>query len=186
MKSSWLRREAGSTSSSPNGNRPIDRPSGTLAGRQYFRLLSLLSGSKIDEELGAFSIISRRVARAFLKFQERDRHYLMILYWLGFEATTIEYDREIRTIGQSSYSLRKLIVMGLSGMFFSTTRLLHWVIYGGLILPLPEPACPVLRHSMVHRRLGTGVDEPHRRAARGGRAHHPQRRDNGALCRQDL
>jgi dolichol-phosphate mannosyltransferase len=105
-----------------------------VASRQYFRLLSFLSGSKFDEELGAFSIISRRVVRAFLKFQERDRHYLMILYWLGFEATTIEYDREVRAVGESSYSLKKLIVMGLSGMFFSTTRLLHWVIYSGFIL----------------------------------------------------
>jgi glycosyltransferase involved in cell wall biosynthesis len=105
-----------------------------VAGRQYFRLLSFLTGSKFDEELGAFSIISRRVVKAFLTFHERDRHYLMILYWLGFEATTIEYDREIRSIGESSYSLKKLIVMGLSGIFFSTTKLLTWVIYGGFIL----------------------------------------------------
>jgi glycosyltransferase involved in cell wall biosynthesis len=105
-----------------------------LAGRQYFRLLSFLSGSRFDEELGAFSILSRRVAKAFLQFRERDRHYLMILYWLGFEATTVEYDREIRSIGKSSYSLKKLIFLGLSGMFFATTRLLHWVIYGGFVL----------------------------------------------------
>jgi dolichol-phosphate mannosyltransferase len=106
----------------------------SLAGRLYFRLLSLLSGSKFDEELGAFSIISRRVVQAFLRFRERDRHYLMILYWLGFEATTIEYDRQIRSVGESSYGIRKLILMGLSGMFFTTTKLLHWVVYVGFAL----------------------------------------------------
>src|SRR5258708_5275679 len=34
-----------------------------LAGRQYFRLLSFLSGSRFDEELGGFSILSRQVAK---------------------------------------------------------------------------------------------------------------------------
>jgi dolichol-phosphate mannosyltransferase len=106
----------------------------TVLGRLYFRLLGLLSGLDIDPELGAFSVISRRVADAFLTFRERDRHYLLILYWLGFETATIEYDRAARTVGTSAYTVGRLIHMGLSGMFFSTTRLLHWVIYTGLAL----------------------------------------------------
>ena len=61
--------------------RPAVRDFGS---RLYFRLLSLLSGYAIDHEIGAFSLISRRVVEAFLKFRERDRQYLMILYWLGF------------------------------------------------------------------------------------------------------
>ncbi len=106
----------------------------TIAGRVYFRLLGLLSGCWIDAEVGAFSIISRRVVQAFLEFRERDRHYLMILRWLGFDSTTIEYDRAARTIGRSSYSLTRLFNFGLAGVFFTTTRLLHWVIYVGLAL----------------------------------------------------
>jgi len=111
--------------------RPAVRDFGS---RLYFRLLSLLSGYPIDHELGAFSLISRRVVDAFVKFRERDRQYLMILYWLGFEATTIEYDRAARTIGRSGYGLGKLMALGLSGMVFMTTRLLHWVVYVGLAL----------------------------------------------------
>jgi glycosyltransferase involved in cell wall biosynthesis len=111
--------------------RPAVRDFGS---RLYFRLLSLLSGYPIDHELGAFSLISRRVVDAFVKFRERDRQYLMILYWLGFETTTIEYDRAARTIGRSGYGLGKLMALGLSGMVFMTTRLLHWVVYVGLAL----------------------------------------------------
>jgi glycosyltransferase involved in cell wall biosynthesis len=106
----------------------------TIGSRLYFRLLSLLSGSTIDDELGAFSLVSRRVVEAFLRFRERDRLYLPILHWLGFETTTIEYDRAVRPVGNSSYSIGKLIALGLSGMFFMTTRLLHWVVYAGLVL----------------------------------------------------
>jgi glycosyltransferase involved in cell wall biosynthesis len=85
-----------------------------------------------DGELGTFSIVSRRVIEAFLQFSERDRHYLMILHAIGFESSAIAYDRDIRRAGKSSYTLRKLIAHALSGMFFSTTRLLHWVIYAGI------------------------------------------------------
>ncbi len=82
--------------------RPAVRDFGS---RLYFRLLSLLAGYAIDPELGAFSLISRRVVDAFVKFREPDRQYLMILYWLGFEATAIEYDRAARTIGRSGHGL---------------------------------------------------------------------------------
>jgi hypothetical protein len=40
----------------------------------------------------------------------------------------------MRTAGESSYTFRKLVALGLAGMFFTTTRLLHWVVYLGLVL----------------------------------------------------
>jgi dolichol-phosphate mannosyltransferase len=104
------------------------------ANRCYFALLGFVSGRKFDGELGTFSIISRRVMRAFLQFRERDRHYLMVLYAIGFEWSVIEYERDARLIGESSYNFRQLLTHALSGLFFTTTRLLHWVIYAGILL----------------------------------------------------
>jgi glycosyltransferase involved in cell wall biosynthesis len=100
----------------------------------YFRFLEKVSGHRFDGELGAFSLISRRVIDAYLQFRERERHYLMILYDLGFETRTIEYERASRTIGKSSYDLSKLVVHALSGMLFTTTRVLHGVIYAGVAM----------------------------------------------------
>ena len=120
----------------------------SIGSRLYFRLLSLLSGSAIDDELGAFSLVSRRVVEAFLKFRERDRLYMLILHWLGFETTTIEYDRDVRAVGNSSYSIGKLIALGLSGMFFMTTRLLHWVVYAGLALA--GSSCLLALYFIIH------------------------------------
>jgi glycosyltransferase involved in cell wall biosynthesis len=53
--------------------------------RLYFRLLNLMTGASLDGSYGSFSIISRKVVEAFLQFRERDRHYLLVLHWLGFE-----------------------------------------------------------------------------------------------------
>lgn len=107
-----------------------------LYNRAYFKLLGLAARRQFDGELGAFSIVSRRVIDAYLRFNERDRHYLMVLDWLGFETATIEYRRDSRAVGTSSYSFAKLLSLALSGLFFTTTRLLHWVIYTGVALAL--------------------------------------------------
>jgi dolichol-phosphate mannosyltransferase len=107
-----------------------------LANRLYFRMLSWIAGWRFDGELGSFSLISRRVMDAFLQFQERSRHYLMILYAVGYESRTIEYERAARPIGESGYNLTKLLELALSGVMFSTTRLLHWVTYAGISLAM--------------------------------------------------
>jgi glycosyltransferase involved in cell wall biosynthesis len=102
--------------------------------RAYFALLGFIAHQTFDGEIGAFSIISRRVIDAFLQFPERQRHYVMILQSIGFERASIDYKREARAVGESAYTLRKLISHALGGVLFSTTRLLYWVIYLGLAL----------------------------------------------------
>ena len=104
--------------------------------RLYFRALSWMSGRRFDGELGAFSLISRRVMDAFLCFHERGRHYLMILYAVGYDSRTVEYERAPRQIGESGYSLSNLLSHALAGLMFSTTRMLRWSIYAGGILAI--------------------------------------------------
>src|SRR5215212_8738335 len=77
--------------------------------RMYFRGLSVFSGASIDGQYGTFSLISRPVVDAFLRFKDKDRHYLFILYWLGFRTTSVDYEPAPRLAGESSYSLRTLI-----------------------------------------------------------------------------
>lgn len=103
-----------------------------LASRLYFRLINVFASIPNDGEFGSFSIISRKVIDAFLELQDRDRHYLFILHWLGFRTTTIEYEHQARFSGTSSYNLRRLVEHALGGLFFQTTVLLRWIVYLGL------------------------------------------------------
>jgi len=105
-----------------------------LGNRLYFRVLSWIAGRRFDGELGSFSLISRRVMDAFLRFHEQGRHYLMILFAIGFDVRTVEYERATRRVGESGYSFSKLMSLAVSGLVFSTTRVLHWVIYAGLAM----------------------------------------------------
>jgi polyisoprenyl-phosphate glycosyltransferase len=105
-----------------------------LAAALYFRALGAMSNRRFDGEFGAFSILSRPVIDAFLRFQDRDRHYLFILYWLGFDAVAIEYEHAARHSGASSYSLRALLRHAFNGIVFQTTTVLRWIVYFGFMI----------------------------------------------------
>jgi dolichol-phosphate mannosyltransferase len=105
-----------------------------LAARVYFRLLSATSEARIDPAHGTFSIISRKVVDAYVRFQDKDRHYLFILYWLGFDAASIEYEHAARAEGRSGYGLRTLLTHAIGGLFFQTTVLLRWILYLGFVI----------------------------------------------------
>ena len=106
------------------------------SGKLYFRLLSVLCGVEFLPDFGSFSLISRKVARVFGRFGEIDRHYNFILLWLGFERKTMTYERDSRLNGSSSYTLRALLDLAVSGIFFQTTIFLKWVIQGGLAISI--------------------------------------------------
>ncbi|HEU0316945.1 MAG TPA: glycosyltransferase family 2 protein, partial [Solirubrobacteraceae bacterium] len=91
------------------------------AGRAYFRLLNLVAGTDIDRSYGTFSIIARKVADAYLEFRDRDRHYLFILYWLGFNQAAIDFPAGPRHSGESSYRMGALLRHALDGLMFQTT-----------------------------------------------------------------
>jgi glycosyltransferase involved in cell wall biosynthesis len=107
-----------------------------VASRAYFTLMNFFTGTSIDAGHGSFSIVSRKVVDAFVAFKDHDRHYLFVLYWLGFDRASIEYQHAARPSGGSSYTLRRLLSHAVGGMFFQTTVLLRWVVYFGFTLSL--------------------------------------------------
>jgi polyisoprenyl-phosphate glycosyltransferase len=102
-----------------------------IASRIFFRLLGAFNELRMDGSFGSFSLISRPVIDAFLRFQDKDRHYLLILRWLGFRVGWIEFTHGERHAGASAYGWRALAGHALGGMFFQTTVLLHWIVYAG-------------------------------------------------------
>ena len=107
-----------------------------VAAKVYFRLLKFVTGMSVDGTYGTFSMLSRKVIDKFLLFDEKERHYLFILRWLGFRIGTIDYEHQQRFAGQSSYSIRTLFRHAVDGLFFQATVLLRWIIILGLLYAL--------------------------------------------------
>ena len=109
-------------------------------GRMYFKVLNTVMGTSIDGRYGTFSILNRKVVDAYLSLGERDRHYLFVLHWLGFEQGTMDFDHGARAAGTSSYTMGRLLQHAVSGVFFQTTNLLLYIVYLGFFVA----ACGVL------------------------------------------
>ncbi len=117
------------------GARAID-PAGpirSLLNAFYYRVLSLLSGYRIEPGQGTFSAITRHVADAYLSLGDLDRPYRLVLDWLGFSVSRVEFGRLARQDGQSTYTLWRLLRFALSGVVFQSTRLLYASIAIGAV-----------------------------------------------------
>jgi glycosyltransferase involved in cell wall biosynthesis len=111
----------------------VTSPLRRIIGSLYYRTLALITGVYIDTRQGTFSLVSRRVVDAVLGFRDVDRNYIFLLQWLAFPSATIEYRRDKRHAGKSSYTFDKLVAHALSGLVFQTTVLLRYVVYLGFL-----------------------------------------------------
>jgi dolichol-phosphate mannosyltransferase len=105
-----------------------------VAGALYRKLANLLAGTDVDPHLTNLSVVSRPVVSEFLRLQDRERQYILILLWLGFEHAVVDVDQDERFAGGSSYSFGELLRVAVDGIFFQTTRLLRWIVYAGFIV----------------------------------------------------
>ncbi len=87
----------------------------------YSRLAAAVTGLEADKSLGPVIAISSRTVPYVNSFRE-DAHILQILRWLSLPHTTIEYVRQTRNIGRSSYTLTKRISHAIRGLAFSANR----------------------------------------------------------------
>lgn len=100
----------------------------------YFRLLNSFAQSTIDGSCATFSVLSRPVVEAYLTLNDSSRHYLFILFWLGFKRQSIEYEHGSRLHGESSYNFSKLVQHAMQGIYFQSNKLLELIVWLGLSL----------------------------------------------------
>jgi dolichol-phosphate mannosyltransferase len=105
-----------------------------VANRAYFLLRRALVGVALETEHSNLSMISAKARSAFLSVNDAHRNFLLILYWLGFDRASIEFDHGPRYAGRSSYTLRSLLRVAIDGLFFHTTVVLRWIVYLGFAI----------------------------------------------------
>jgi polyisoprenyl-phosphate glycosyltransferase len=104
------------------------------AGRLYFRVRNFFMRMDMSTEYNTLSLLSRKVVDAFLDVRDRDRQYMLIVHWLGFDRATLTVEHSERHAGKSSYTTRQLVQVAIEGFFFETTILLRWIVYLGFAL----------------------------------------------------
>ena len=102
---------------------------------RFFNLIFnfLVQNKSIESSnnIGSFSLISRKVIEAFKQYNDYQFHYLMVLRWLGFKKSYIEVTHNNRLEGKSSYNLKKLLSHALVAIIYQSDKLLRLSIYMG-------------------------------------------------------
>lgn len=115
-------------------NRQSDSFMKRASAEMFYRLHNKISNPKIEENVGDFRLMSRRVVDELKKLPERHLFMKGLLSWVGFDSTVVEYTRDERSAGNTKFNGWKLWNLALEGITsFSTIPLRVWTYLGMIV-----------------------------------------------------
>ena len=98
----------------------------------FYRILGSVSSVHIPWDTGDFRLMDRKVVHELRSMPERTRFLRGLIPWLGFRQIGIPIDRGAREVGETTYTLRKLVNLALDGLLsFSVAPLYMVPVVGG-------------------------------------------------------
>lgn len=77
----------------------------TFLANQFYRLANHLMDTPLTDGVSEFRLFSKKAVNAILSLKEYNRFSKGIFSWIGFREKIIEYENQVREIGQTKYSL---------------------------------------------------------------------------------
>ncbi|WP_434637897.1 glycosyltransferase family 2 protein [Sulfurimonas sp. NW7] len=113
----------------------VDRTTDSVAKRIsaefFYKIHNKISDIEIPHNVGDYRLMSRRVVNELKKLPESQRFMKGLFAWLGFKTAVVEYKRDARIAGDSSFNGWKLWNFALDGITsFSTAPLRVWLYIG--------------------------------------------------------
>ncbi|MBV8037095.1 glycosyltransferase family 2 protein [Roseateles sp.] len=104
-----------------------------LGTNLFYSIVNASSQLQIPPDAGDFRMLDRRVVAALNALPERNRFMKGLYAWVGFRTEFLSYTPLARTAGSSSFSMRRLIRLALTGVTaFSNLPLRIWSGLGAL------------------------------------------------------
>jgi len=100
----------------------------------FYRILGALSSVDIPWDTGDFRLIDRKVLEALARMPEKSRFLRGQIPWLGFRQIGIPIERGAREIGESTYTLRKLLTLAMDGLLGFSVSPLYFIPMIGAVL----------------------------------------------------
>ncbi|KXF82731.1 glycosyltransferase family 2 protein [Enterovibrio coralii] len=139
----------------------VDRSSDTFSKRVtaslFYKFHNSIARPEIPDNVGDFRLISRRVVKAIQLLPENQRFMKGIFSWVGFKTAVVEYTRQPRAAGETSFNGWRLWNFALEGITsFSTAPLRVWLYLGVLLSTIAF----VYGSVIIIRTMMSGVDLP--------------------------
>ena len=99
----------------------------------YYKVLEKM-GVEIVNNHADFRLMSQRVCKEFLKYNETNLFLRGIVPQLGFKSTTVGYERKERTAGESKYPLKKMLALAWNGITSFSVKPLKMITFFGTLI----------------------------------------------------
>lgn len=123
----------------------------------FYRVINLLSDTKIPKDTGDFRLMDKKVVEVLKQMKERHRFMKGIFAWVGFNQTGIPYVRKPRVSGQSKFNFIKLSALALEGITSFSVRPLKLASFFGFFTSV---VAFVYGSYIIIRSLINGSDVP--------------------------
>ena len=104
--------------------------------RVFYRAMGSIGTIDIPENVGDFRLLSHRAVEALRRFPERTRFMKGLFAWIGFPTIEIEYDRDGRHAGTTTWNYWRLWNFALEGITSFSVVPLKIASYVGLVTAL--------------------------------------------------
>ncbi|CAM4084995.1 glycosyltransferase family 2 protein [Vibrio neonatus] len=104
-----------------------------ITAKWFYRLLNYLSEVKIPLDTGDFRLMDRQVVDHLIAMPEKSRFIRGMVSWIGFNQTSISYERNARFAGESKYPLTKMLKFGIDGILSFSVKPLKLSIMMGFM-----------------------------------------------------
>ncbi|MCA2018213.1 glycosyltransferase family 2 protein [Vibrio tritonius] len=103
------------------------------SAKWFYRILNYLSEVSIPLDTGDFRLMDRQVVDQLNAMPEKNRFIRGMVSWIGFNQTSIRYQRNARFAGETKYPLRKMLKFGLDGILSFSVKPLKLSIVMGFL-----------------------------------------------------
>ena len=93
-----------------------DDASTAFARRAFYRLINALSEDELPLNAGEFRLVDRRILDELRHVDDTSPYLRGLISSMGFSQVGIEYDRGVRTAGQSKFPLKQMVGLAVDGL----------------------------------------------------------------------
>lgn len=103
-------------------SRKGEPPIRSFFARMFYRLINMISTTKLVDGARDFRLMRRNVVNALISMPEYHRFSKGLYEWVGFKTKWIPYENVERVAGETKWSFWKLLLYSLEGITAFTTK----------------------------------------------------------------
>jgi dolichol-phosphate mannosyltransferase len=107
-----------------------------ISANLFYRLLALLTDTKIPIDVGDFRLIDKKVGKALREIKENNRYIRGLVSWVGYKSIGVNYIRDKRFSGTTKFSIFKMLRFSIDGIISFSTRPLYLATILGVLFSI--------------------------------------------------